>query len=366
MVNLSVELDSAEIFEWLRMVSPRRVLIQSPLGLRGMAEQLDRMVRQTGVEAIISSSPTWGGCDIAIEEARRVGADAIIHVGHAPFLSHTELPVLYVEARYRDYKPLRDLISSISTELEKNGYRKVGVGLSVQWLNHLTQFTNDLRAMGYTVLVGEPGGHLAHRGQVLGCDYTSLKSIESMVDSFLVVGSVFHALGIALTSQKPTLMVDPHAQRVEWMSERAKRILATRYYMIQKFREARRVAILVSRKPGQYMMGLAQRLKKIIIDSGREASIIMSDEIDVNNLADFTYDAYVNTACPRLSIEDQARFPKPMLLPIEVLVATNTLSWEEVLERGLLLNTAPPASGPSTYNPRKFSELTEREYESSP
>ncbi|MEM4152031.1 MAG: diphthamide biosynthesis enzyme Dph2, partial [Nitrososphaerota archaeon] len=63
MVNLSVELDSAEIFEWLRMVSPRRVLIQSPLGLRDMAEQLDRMVRQTGVEAIISSSPTWGGCD---------------------------------------------------------------------------------------------------------------------------------------------------------------------------------------------------------------------------------------------------------------------------------------------------------------
>jgi 2-(3-amino-3-carboxypropyl)histidine synthase len=335
-VILSVEFDSLEILDWLRKLRPRRVLIQSPLGLRGLAEQICSLISGEGVDAFISSSPTWGGCDIAVEEAKRVGAEAIIHIGHAPFLPHTELPVFYVEARYKDYKPLESLIEPIAKAL--TGYRKVGVGMSVQWLNHMTQFMEDLAARGFSVVAGGPGGHLAHRGQVLGCDYSSLKTIEPIVDCYIVVGSVFHALGAALISKKPTLMADPHTQKVEWMDERAKRILATRYYLIQRFKEARRIAILVSRKPGQYMMGLAQKLKNILNEDGREANIIVSDEITMENIADFTYDAYINTACPRLSIEDQARFSKPLLLPMEVMVALGRITWEEFLDKGLILN----------------------------
>ncbi|GBC70446.1 hypothetical protein HRbin02_00213 [Candidatus Calditenuaceae archaeon HR02] len=333
---MSIEFDGSEIREWLKKSRPKRVLIQSPLGLRELAEQIGSMVSREGVDAFISSSPTWGGCDIAIEEARRVGADAIIHIGHAPFLPHVEFSVLYVEARYRDYKPLESLIEPITEAL--TGYKKVGVGMSVQWLNHLAKFIDDLSSRGYNAVAGEPGGHLIHRGQVLGCDYTSLKRIEHLVDCYVVVGSVFHALGAALISKKPVLMADPHSQKIEWMAERARRILATRYYMIQRFKEARRIAILVSRKPGQYMMGLAQKLKKILNENGREASIIVSDEIMMESIADFTYDAYINTACPRLSIEDQARFSKPLLLPVEAMVALGKTTWEEVLDKGLILN----------------------------
>ncbi|MEM0481778.1 MAG: diphthamide biosynthesis enzyme Dph2 [Nitrososphaerota archaeon] len=344
MIILSIEFNSLEILDWLRKLRPKRVLIQSPLGLRGLAEQLESMISREGVEALISSSPTWGGCDIAVEEAKRVGADAILHIGHAPFLSHAELPVFYVEARYRDYKPLESMIEPITKTLE--GYRRVGVGMSVQWLNHLTRFMDDLAARGYNVVAGDPSGHLAHKGQVLGCDYTSLKTIEHIVDCYIVVGSAFHALGVALISRNPTLMVDPHVQRIEWMDERAKRILATRYYMVQRFKKARRVAILVSKKPGQYMMGLAQKLKNILNENGREASIIVSDEITMDNIADFTYDAYINTACPRLSIEDQARFSKPLILPMEAMVALGKISWEEVLDKGLILSLSLTVSQP--------------------
>ncbi|MCS7145453.1 MAG: diphthamide biosynthesis enzyme Dph2 [Nitrososphaerota archaeon] len=342
MVDLSVDFDKEAAMEWLRKVSPRRVLIQSPLGLRALAERLDKFVKEWGAESFISSSPTWGGCDIAVEEAKRVGAEGIIHIGHAPFLSQTELPVLYIEARYRDYKPLKDMVESVASAL--GNHKRVGVGFTVQWLDHLARFMNDLSAKGFAVLAGEPGGHLSHRGQILGCDYTSLKSIEPLVDCFLVVGSVFHALGAALVSEKPTLMVDPHTQRVEWMGDKAKRILASRYHMITRFQRARRVAIIVSRKPGQYLMGLAQKLKKLLNDKGMEAAIIVSDEITTENLSDFSFDAYVNTACPRLSIEDQARFSKPLLLPVEVLVALEEISWDEVLRNGLLLNMSLKSS----------------------
>ena len=43
------------------------------------------------------------------------------------------------------------------------------------------------------------------------------------------------------------------------------------------------------------------------------------------------YEAFVNTACPRLSIEDQNRFKKPILLPMELAVALNRVSWEEII-----------------------------------
>lgn len=334
--KLSVELDNNEILAWLERLAPRRVLIQSPLGLRGLAEQVDRILRERGYETIISSSPTWGGCDIAVEEAKRIVAEGIIHIGHAPFLSQTEIPVLYVEARYKDYKPLERLLDEISKSLE--GHKRIGLGLTVQWLNHTQRLVNDLSTRSFEVHVGGAGGHLAHRGQVLGCDYASLKSVEKSVDSFLIIGSVFHALGMALISPKPTLMADPHTQHVEWMNDRAKRVLATRFYMIQRFRDAKKVGILASRKPGQFMMGLAQRMRKLLEEHGVGASIILSDEVIIENLADYSYDAYVNTACPRLSIEDQARFSKPLLLPVEVLVAIGKIGWEEVLERGLLLN----------------------------
>jgi len=44
----------------------------------------------------------------------------------------------------------------------------------------------------------------------------------------------------------------------------------------------------------------------------------------------------VNTACPRLSVEDQERFRVPVLLPGEVLVALDVVRWDELLRRGLL------------------------------
>ncbi len=336
---MEVELGLGEVLDWLSKMRPRTVLIQGPLGLRKMVEAVAENIQKLGVQVFISSSPTWGGCDIAVEEAKRLGAQAIIHLGHAPFLSNTEIPVLYLEARYKDYGPLRDLIQSVAEKLE--GFKKVGLGMSVQWLNHLDRFAEDLRGAGFEVYVGDARGHLFYRGQVLGCDYTSLKSVEDRVECFLVVGSIFHALGIALTSSRPTLAADPHTGRVEWLDSRAKRILSTRYNMIETARKGHRVGIIVSRKPGQMLMGLANKLKTMLEDAGYRVQLLVTDEVAEEEFTDFSFDFYINTACPRLSIEDQARFRKPMLLPSETLVMLGMVSWEELVSEGLLLALNP-------------------------
>jgi 2-(3-amino-3-carboxypropyl)histidine synthase len=51
-----------------------------------------------------------------------------------------------------------------------------------------------------------------------------------------------------------------------------------------------------------------------------------------------TIDAFVNTACPRISLDDSANFRKPILTKTETLVAIGELPWEELCKRGLLEN----------------------------
>ena len=325
---------------WIDEVRPRRVLIQAPLGLKQAIPLIVDALGKRGIEAFVSMSATWGGCDVAVREAKEIGADGLIHVGHTQFLTSHPLPVLFIEAWYSDAGPLLRLASRVVEAL--SGYSSVGLGSTAQWTIHLPRFAEELKRSDLRVLIGRRGARAIHEGQVLGCDYSSLRSIEKMVDCFVVVGSMFHALGLALTSPKPVLAVDPESQRLEWMEETARKVYSQRYASIVKFREARRIGVIVSVKPGQMHLGLARKLRDMLRRHGYEADILVTDEVSETLLMEGRYDAYVNTACPRLSIEDQARFSKPLLLPSEVMVAVGKLRWEEIIKNELFLSLSLP------------------------
>ena len=46
-------------------------------------------------------------------------------------------------------------------------------------------------------------------------------------------------------------------------------------------------------------------------------------------LRNLGFDAYVNTACPRLALDDQSRFPVPLLSPAEFEIALGLRKWED-------------------------------------
>ncbi len=342
--EIEVRIPREDLEKWLEEVRPRRVLIQAPLGLRQAVPMIIKIMHEWGVEAYVSMGPCWGGCDVALSEAREIKADGIIHVGHSSFLSSHPLPVLFIEARYADPRPLISIAHRLVEELK--GYRVVGIGATVQWLDHLSKVAETLEKAGLRVIIGEKGGRVKHEGQVLGCDYSSLKMIENSVDCFVVIGSVFHALGLGLISPKPVIAADPESQKTYWMEETVRKILAQRYANITRFKEARKIGVIVSTKPGQMLLGLAERLRDELRRHGYEADILVTDEVSEHILVDAGYDAYVNTACPRLSIEDQARFTKPLLLPSEALVAVGKLQWEKIIRNDAYLLLSFPETQP--------------------
>ncbi len=64
---------------------------------------------------------------------------------------------------------------------------------------------------------------------------------------------------------------------------------------------------------------LAEKIKQDLIKKGKKAYILVFDEIKPEKLEGFDLNAYINTACPRIVIEDRTLFKKPILNPDEIL-----------------------------------------------
>ena len=72
-------------------------------------------------------------------------------------------------------------------------------------------------------------------------------------------------------------------------------------------------------------LDLARRLAGL----SDRAVLVMMREVTPEALLDQGCDAYVNTACPRLAYDDQARFPVPVLTPAEFEILLGIRSWED-------------------------------------
>jgi len=331
--NYIIDID--KVISSLTALKASRVMIQSPLGLRGVAVKLAEHLVAQGYDVIFSSSNCWGGCDMAYSEAEKANADVLIHLGHSRFLKKDLKPTIYVECRYADPTPIKQLIPKIRKETEK--FSSIGLAASVQWLDHLDIIAHSLEESGMRVVRENPSMYAIHTSQVLGCDVSSLKKVENQVEAFLVVGSVFHGLGIAVLTSKPVFAADPHTQKVSELTHLRNRILMQRYAHIEAFKSAENVAVLISIKPGQNRLGLARKVNSLLRKHGKNSFVLTADEITYITITENKFDAFVNTACPRLSVEDQAQFSKPLLLPAEVLVSLGLLQWEYVVENGLLM-----------------------------
>jgi 2-(3-amino-3-carboxypropyl)histidine synthase len=175
---------------------------------------------------------------------------------------------------------------------------------------------------------------------VVGCNYSNAQSVANDVEAFLFVGGgLFHAIGIALSTQKPTIVADPYDNRAFSVDKETEKIIKQRWASIEQARKAASFAVIVGLKPGQKKLEEAIQIKQKLEDSGKTVVLFAAEEVTPEALMEFpAIDAYVNTACPRISFDDASRFRKPVLTVNETLVVMGALSWEELCRKGLLEN----------------------------
>ena len=281
-------------------------ILQIPDGLK---RKVLKIADELG-DVLIDCESCFGACDLAIQEAKLLGCDKIVHYGHSKILE-TEIPVEYVELR-----EVYDPTPVLEKELDKIKEEKIGLISSLQFLDSLEKAKKFLESKNKNVKIGK--GRF-YSGQILGCDTSSAKAIDKEVEAFLYIGSgKFHPLGIALETEKPVYVLDVEKSEITDIKELKEKFLKQRYMAIALAKDAKRFGILVSVKPGQLNLELAKEIKKKLEEKGKKAYILVFNEIKPEKLEGLELDCYINTACPRITIENRTEFKKPILNTDEI------------------------------------------------
>ena len=314
-----------DLYAAVRESGAHKVVLQVPAGLTRNAHRLaSELGEASGARVVLAARACFGACDFP-SESEAPGADLAVVLGHSPIPNvRLARPTFFVEMREEGGDPA-ELANRV---VEAGVPRALGVVASVQHLDLLPRFTDELRRRGYTIPVGTPGPRLSYAAQALGCNYTSAQSVESGVEAFLFLGTgQFHPLGLALAVGRPVWALDPLQGVLEPPINRGS-LIRRRQLLVASVRDARRWGVLVSSFAGQNRHPMALALQERARARGREAEILVFDRLDPRDLEGRDLEAYVNTACPRIALDDSSLYPRPLLTPPEFLMALGELPLE--------------------------------------
>jgi len=283
-----------------------KILLQFPEGLKKYALEYAKEYEKKGHKVFISSAPCYGACDLALEEAKAIKADKIIHFGHAPFI-RKKLPVKVEYVEFHIDVNLKNLRKAIS----KLKFKKIVLATTVQHVHQLKEMKKIFEKAGKKVFIGR--GTLAkHPGQVLGCDEGAVLSVYEKADAVIFVGDgLFHPLAVKV--DKPVFVIHPKSGKVRSINKEIELLKKRRKGLLTRALYAKTFGILLSTKPGQFNQKLAEEIKKKLEKKGKKAEILIANSFDPFSLENFElFDCYITTACPRIS-DDYEVFRKPVL-----------------------------------------------------
>jgi 2-(3-amino-3-carboxypropyl)histidine synthase len=247
----------------------------------------------------------------------------------------SQVPAVYFEVKTSI--DVKDVVMKALSFLES--WQNIGLTTTVQHIEQLDNVKNVLENSGKTVLIGD-SRYSRYPGQVLGCDFRNAQIISENVEAYLFVGGgKFHAIGIALATGKPTIVADPYEQIVYPIEDQARRVILQRWANISIAKKAKNFGILISLKTGQMKIKKALNIKEKLKKNNFSVTLFSIREVTPTALMQFSgIEAFVNTACPRLSLDDAIYFDKPILSINETLVMLGEMKWQDLIKKGWFEN----------------------------
>lgn len=312
------------IVTWINSKKYSSVALQFPDGLKRRAtEVVDFFSEKTDASFIILGDPCYGACDV-FHNFRTI-ADALVHFGHSPIpCQGIEEDVLYVEVFCN--VDIKDIIrNNVQFFLPK-----VGLLATVQYIKCLDQAKEVIEESGKSAVIVAGDARICYPGQVLGCDCSSAEAITSDVDMFLFIGEGdFHPLSVAFSIKKKICVLNPITGDFKSIDIIKDRILRIRFAAIQRAKEAKSFLVIVCSKIGQKRELVADDIIAKLQKSKKKAYKVYMSELTPQNLMAYSVDAFVNTACPRLAMDDSSRYSKPILTPPEAEIVLGIREWED-------------------------------------
>ena len=328
---MTLNFEKEKLIEELKKRNPKKVLVQLAEGIKRDASEISEWIEGLGIECIFSGESCWGACSVAVQEAQALGVDLLVHFGHAQFIP-VDFPILYMEVQ--DILNLEPILKKSLPSLKE--YETIGLSYSIQHRHDIENIKKFYESHGKKVILSKKAGTNAYEGHITGCEYRGLKAIQEEVDCFVIMGNQFHSMGATLAVKKPVILIDVYNDDVRSMAGLREKILKQRLFSIEKLKEAKNVAIIIEIKPGQ-KFGNPTKLLEKLRKAGKNTIVITMSEITPDKIMNFYHiDAFIELACPRIALDDFAKYPKPILTMLEAMVAIGEKSWDEILEKGIV------------------------------
>lgn len=315
----------------------QKILLQMPEGmldtpLKSVLEELSSL----GVQVIVAGDPSYGYCDLAINLATRLGCNLLIHFGHTNFSFEHKIQTKHEKALDILEIPafvtidIFSYFNQLLRRLEQLKWANIGLIATAQHLKNLEELKSYLDSK-------KINNNVLGTGQILGCHVQNAMGFSKDVDGIISLhAGHFHTHGLLLSTILPVLQLDPFTGEMTLFSEDERNeLIRKRHGVIQKARSAMTWGVLGSSKIGQYNPGQISRVEKILMNHKKFMVTLIAENLDPPHLLNLPWvDAWVDTACPRLAVDDQFSFEKPIVTFKEFLYLFDEVSWERILATG--------------------------------
>ena len=318
-------IDKTKIFDTISERKPVSVALNGPDGmLTSVQDVAQEIMEKFSIPAYVLADTTWGTCDINSIGAQILSSEILFNIGHTNMLETFENNVVIIDA-YDDV-PFDNVIKK-AIELLKG--KTISLLTDSQHLHQLQHVTDVFEKNHVTVKIGKGKGQLLD-GQVFGCEFYPAVGLKNDIDANVFLGqSNFHAAGVALSTDKPTYILDPYFNEVREITEFAQKLYKKATLAIYKAVDAKTFGVIIGLKEGQLSKLTALKFKKELEKEGKKVHLIALTDITNDRLKNLKgIDAFVQVACPRISTDNQ--FDRPVLSTPQAMALLKVLRNEEI------------------------------------
>lgn len=275
----------------------------------------------TEADTVIMGDVTYGACCIDDFTAIALGVDLLVHYGHScliPIDQTSNIKVLYI---FVDTKiDPSHFIDTIKHNFPKRTH--LAIVSTIQFVTTLHSVAKALRNEEYIVTV--PQARPLSPGEILGCTAPKLLS-----DAIIYLGDGrFHLEAIMIANPGiPAYKYDPYEKKFTSEQYEHEIMRSNRKNQVKISENAQKFGLILGTLGRQGSTKVLANLEKQTQNSEKKYIKILLSEIFPSKLALFNLDAFVQVACPRLSIDWGTAFPKPLLTPYEFSVTLGNSKW---------------------------------------
>lgn len=314
----------------IRKQGATRVALQMPEGLLIYSLIISDILEQfCEVETVVMGDVSYGACCIDDYTARSLDCDFIVHYAHSCLvpIDLTTIKVLYVFVTINIDET--HLINTIKLNFERG--TQLAVFGTIQFNPTIHSIKAKLENDEKPIYLIPPQTRPLSKGEVLGC--TSARLNKDQISGMIYIGDGrFHLESSMIHNPEiPAYRYDPYSRKFTQEFYDQKEMIKVREDAIKTAVKAKKIGLILGALGRQGSPVTLDRLEVELAKKGIKVVKIILSEIFPQKLSMFDdIDAFVQVACPRLSIDWGYAFDKPLLTPYEAMVMLeNDRMWDE-------------------------------------